>query len=64
MAVGTRKIPVTHWGAGNSMGLGVVIGLGTEPGQYFVQRDLLLIDLMANILGIAIASIGFVYLTK
>ncbi|MFK5948086.1 MAG: VanZ family protein [Methylococcales bacterium] len=42
----------------------VVLGVGTEIGQYFVNRSSLLLDLIANLLGIVIASISFGYMVR
>ena len=47
-----------------TIGIAIVLALATEIGQYFVNRGSLLFDLMANILGIAIATFGFIYVAK
>jgi len=44
--------------------IAIVLALATEIGQYFVNRGSLLFDLLANILGVVIAFIGFGYVTK
>jgi len=47
-----------------AISVAVLLGIGTEVGQYFVNRGSLLLDLLANILGVLIASIGIGYMTK
>jgi len=42
----------------------VVLAIATEIAQYFINRGSLLLDLMANLLGISIAYIGFSYVAK
>ena len=47
-----------------AISVAVLLGIGTEVGQYFVSRGSLLLDLLANILGVVIATIGIGYMTK
>ncbi len=37
--------------------IAIVLALGTETGQFFVNRGVLLLDLLANFLGIVIAAL-------
>lgn len=47
-----------------AVGLAVVLAIGTEIGQYFVDRGSLMLDLLANFAGILIAYLAYSYLRK
>lgn len=48
----------------SSIGIAFILATVTEIGQYFVNRGSLFFDLIANLLGIAIAIYGFDYVKK
>lgn len=47
-----------------AISIAVVLAIGTEIGQHFVNRGSLLFDLLANFAGILIASMAYSYLRK